>query len=229
MADAYPSIPKKIKGSTWFDDFNRLSVNADNALMQYGYGQKDDKIGYAINPVSGLNLTYVSQTGTTGISSVKSLIGFWRPRDAQSPYNPPEGMEVQFTDIRVALPDADMKLGLCDLSATIPDDADACAAINMRLNITSQLTIDAVIGDGAADHSHQLGGNLQNASYDAVIKVPADRYPEISVTPHTGGETLKYVSTFQLSPAFTLGFFFSLRANVNGCNTRLSRYGVRYF
>ena len=85
----FMDMPIQERGANWFDNFDRLDPNINNAGWEYRTRWTDPEIEFGVERGEYMYLKDIGSSGTEATTGVLSEAGIWKQPYGQSPYKPP--------------------------------------------------------------------------------------------------------------------------------------------
>lgn len=144
ISGEYPDWPHDVRTARWFDDFNRNSLNLNNADWTYNLYKSNADVFYDTDGYRALRFWYNANSGVTYYVRARTDNGLWGFENSQSPYDPPTGIEIEYWDLEVTGDDCRYLVGLAGLTMDDPNNANDVIGVRIGSNIAGQNIVNLV-------------------------------------------------------------------------------------
>ena len=190
----FMDMPIQERGASWFDDFDRLDPNINNAGWEYRTRWTDPEIEFGINAGKYLYLKDIGGSGTPAETGVLSEAGLWKNPYGQSPYKKPNGIKLRLDGVKATNNGSRGAIGFCNLDRATAAGMTNCVTFNLTTNIVGFQYYVATVNNGGTADTNDIGNAGSNSEVNLTITIPADRYPVFTFQNAMGGACLLYTS-----------------------------------
>lgn len=229
ISTEYPEWPREVRGAHWFDDFNRNSVKARDVTWAYFTQTQDADVSIDTDGFRALRFLYNSTSGRTFGAYVRCPTAVWGFDYAQSPYDPPSGVELEYSGLEITGDDCGFTVGIVAPDFGYRNDANDLIGITIGSNIAGQNIVNLINKNGTRQQTDTFFNPPSGTKYNARIRYEPERIVDWFVTRSDTGQTVAKSQVPIVTKTQSLVGYFGASFNVQGTSARCPRWGVRYF